>query len=67
MTVNSDDPAYFGGYITENFLAVQAALQLDRDDLCRLATNAIQASFLNQGEKRRLRGELDAFASVHTS
>jgi hypothetical protein len=46
VTVNSDDPAYFGGYLLENYLAVQRALGLSRDDLSLLARNSIEASFL---------------------
>ena len=46
VTVNSDDPAYFGGYIGENFLQTQRALNLDRDQLKILAQNAFAASFL---------------------
>lgn len=62
-TVNSDDPAYFGGYVTENLLAVYDALDLDRDDICRLARNAIEASFLSEEEKQGLMAEFDAFAA----
>ncbi len=62
-TVNSDDPPYFGGYITENFLAVHDALPLDRDDVCQLAKNAIEAVFLPAEEKQRLMEEFDDFAS----
>lgn len=58
-TVNSDDPAYFGGYVTENFLAVQKALNLDRDDIGRLVKNSFQATFLGQQEKQKLVDELD--------
>ena len=58
VTVNSDDPAYFGGYLTENYLAVQKALDLDREDIHHLAQNAIQASFMSQQEKQRLLDEL---------
>ena len=61
VTVNSDDPAYFGGYMTENFLAVQHALGLDKEDLQRLAQNAVQASFISQQERRRLLDELNAY------
>jgi adenosine deaminase len=52
VTVNSDDPAYLGGYIAENFQATQAELHLSRDDIHRLARNSFQASFLSPGEKR---------------
>lgn len=58
-TVNSDDPAYFGGYIGENMLRVQQALDLNADDIHRLAKNAFTASFLNDDEQRRHIAELD--------
>ena len=61
VTVNSDDPAYFGGYMNENYLAVQEALDLDLEDIHRLAQNAIQATFLAQAEKQLLLEELDAY------
>src|ERR671911_1209923 len=60
-TVNSDDPAYFGGYVDENFQAVQKGLGVTRDDVYRLAKNSIQASFLDGGEKQRLSNELDDY------
>lgn len=61
VTVNSDDPAYFGGYIAENFLAVQEALDLDYNDIYRLAKNSFQATFLSREEKQNLLDELDHF------
>jgi len=61
VTINSDDPAYFGGYLTENFLAAQKALGLDRNDISCLVRNSIQAAFLRPDEKQSLLGELDAF------
>ncbi len=65
VTVNSDDPAYFGGYITENLLASQKALGLTRDDIYTLARNAFEASFLRADEKQRLLAELDHFMAAH--
>jgi adenosine deaminase len=53
VTVNSDDPAYFGGYLVDNYLAVHAALGLGQRDLARLAANSFEASFLPPAEKRR--------------
>ncbi len=50
-TINSDDPAYFGGYINENFLAVTNALNLTKKDICQLAKNSFQASFMNEKTK----------------
>ena len=61
VTVHSDDPAYFGGYIGENFQAAQDALGLSRADVHRLAGNAFQAAFLPAKERQRLAGELDAY------
>jgi len=52
VTVNSDDPAYFGGYVADNYLAVQRSLGLSRADIARLASNSIEASFLPQPAKR---------------
>lgn len=60
VTVNSDDPAYFGGYIGENFLRCQEALELDVDDIHALARNAFTASFLGDTDKARHIDELDA-------
>ena len=58
-TVNSDDPAYFGGYIGENFLRVQQALDLNVDDIQSLAKNAFAASFLCDEDQRRHIAEID--------
>jgi adenosine deaminase len=62
VTVNSDDPAYFGGYIAENFIAVQRALQLTAGQIHQLARNAIQAAFLPDTQKQAL---LDKTAAVY--
>ncbi len=51
VTVNSDDPAYFGGYIAENYLAAFRALDLSRADIVQIASNSIEASFLPGAEK----------------
>ena len=51
-TVNSDDPAYFGGYVMDNFRAVIEALDLSADDIRTLARNSFEGSFLSDGEKR---------------
>ncbi|TNE33163.1 MAG: adenosine deaminase [Alphaproteobacteria bacterium] len=61
-TVNSDDPAYFGGYMNENFLAVAKALNLNADHLLTLTRNGIEASFLGDAEKSALFDRVDAFA-----
>jgi len=51
VTVNSDDPAYFGGYINENFKAVADALLLNKEELAQLARNSFEGSFLSAEEK----------------
>jgi adenosine deaminase len=58
VTINSDDPAYFGGYIGDNYRAVAAALGLSAADLGRLAANAIDGSFATPKRKQELRAEL---------
>ncbi len=63
VTVNSDDPAYFGGYVVDNLVAAQEALGLRRRDLVRLARNSFEAAFLDEEERRRRLAEVDAFAA----
>jgi len=62
VTVNSDDPAYFGGYVVENYRAAVAALGLGRDEIVRLAKNSITASFLSAAEKQMWLDRIDAYA-----
>ena len=59
VTVNSDDPAYFGGYVADNYVAAAHALELTRDDLAQLARNSIEASFLDVAAKESLVGQID--------
>ena len=61
VTVNSDDPAYFGGYVNENYLAVTKALELSKEHLYRLARNSFESSFLLPEEKQRYLAILDAY------
>ncbi len=63
VTVNSDDPAYFGGYVNENYLAVARALKLSKPQLAALAENSIHASFLDAADKARLLRDIAAAAS----
>ncbi len=51
VTVNSDDPAYFGGYLNENYEAIANALELSKEDIKTLAINSFKASFLSDSEK----------------
>ncbi|QNE77467.1 adenosine deaminase [Streptomyces finlayi] len=63
-TVNSDDPAYFGGYVGDTFHAVHEALGLDNEHLRTLARNSFEAAFLDHDEERRARylAEVEAYA-----
>ncbi|MEM2336346.1 MAG: adenosine deaminase [Candidatus Bathyarchaeia archaeon] len=61
VTVNSDDPAYFGGYINENYIAVQRALRLDAHHIFELAKNSFQASFLSEQKKQEMLARLESF------
>jgi adenosine deaminase len=63
VTVNSDDPAYFGGYLLDNYLAVAAALHLERADLVSLARNSIMGSLLTDERRAALLAELDERAA----
>ena len=60
-TVNSDDPAYFGGYINQNFLAAFEALPLDETHARQLARNSFAAAFVEPERKRAWLAEVDAF------
>ncbi len=61
VTVNSDDPAYFGGYIEENLRAVHDVHRLEPEDIIQLARNAFRSSFLEPDEKKKYLEELDHF------
>ncbi len=60
VTVNSDDPAYFGGYMTDNFRAVQHAFGLGCEQLVQLSRNAVDAAFLSDERRAELNAALDA-------
>jgi adenosine deaminase len=64
VTINSDDPAYFGGYVLDNYVAIADALGLSRGDLIVLARNSIEATFLSEEEQAGLVAEIDAIAGA---
>jgi adenosine deaminase len=64
VSVHSDDPAYFGGYVGTNFAATAAALHLEDAAIVRLAENSFRAAFLPTGERRRHLDALAAFAAT---
>ena len=59
-TINSDDPAYFGGYLGENWIATARALDLSKAELVTLARNSFTGSFLDPDEVRKHLSALDA-------
>ncbi len=63
-TINSDDPAYFGGYMNDNFVQCQRALGLSNAQLLQLAENAIEASFVDDARKAQLRASVAASAGA---
>jgi len=63
VTVNSDDPAYFGGYVNDNFVAVAHALSLTEQDLTAFARTSFEAAFISQDRRRRLIDELDSYVA----
>ena len=65
VTINSDDPAYFGGYVAENYRAARDALGLTREEIVCLARNSFLASFLSPMEKRGHLEDIDLFLADH--
>lgn len=61
VTVNSDDPSFFGGYVNDNFIACQAALGLSREDLVALARNSVTASFMPAERRAAALAAIDAY------
>ncbi len=61
VTVNSDDPAYFGGYVNDNYLAVQKALNLNKKEIYILARNSFESSFLSTTKKKQMIEKLDNY------
>ena len=61
VTVNSDDPAYFGGYVADNYSAVRDGLGFAREEFRAVAENSFKASFLGEGEKKDLLAELGSY------
>ncbi|MGE8560673.1 MAG: adenosine deaminase [Acinetobacter sp.] len=59
VTVNSDDPSYFGGYMNDNFIAIAEALDLSKDELKQLAKNSFEASFISDAEKQKWSQQID--------
>ncbi|QFI37634.1 adenosine deaminase [Moritella marina ATCC 15381] len=67
VTINSDDPAYFGGYMTDNFMAVGEAHMMTKVEIAQFTFNAIEASFISELEKKRLFSINEAYLALHHS
>jgi adenosine deaminase len=67
VTINSDDPAYFGGYIGENYAAIAASLELTDASLALLARNSINGSFASDARKAQLIREIDEWQNMTVS
>ncbi|MCL4113334.1 adenosine deaminase [Vibrio lentus] len=61
VTINSDDPAYFGGYMSDNFNAVNQAHDMTEQELAQFTLNAIEASFIEESLKQQYRGTVQAY------
>jgi adenosine deaminase len=65
VTCNSDDPSYFGTYITENYLALAAAAGLSSAEVLQLARNAFEVAWLSPAQRAANLAALDAYAAAH--
>jgi len=63
VTINSDDPAYFGGYVGDNYLAVAGDTGFDKEALTEMARNSVEASFASADRKSRIHAEIDGYAA----
>ena len=61
ISINSDDPAYFGGYITENFLVTASEVGLTEKEVCQICRNAFNSTFLPECEKQFFQQKIDLF------
>ena len=63
VTLNSDDPAYFGGYVNDNYRQLAAAVGLTREQVTQMAKNSFEGSFLSDDEKAARIAEVEAYAA----
>ena len=67
VTINSDDPAYFGGYVNENYSAIALALNLSKEEISNLAKNSFHASFLDNDQKEKMIDKINEYVENHRS
>jgi len=65
VTLNSDDPSYFGGYVNANYIQLAKAVGLTREQVTQLAKNSFEGSFLTEADKAKRLAEVDAYAAAH--
>jgi len=65
VTLNSDDPSYFGGYVNDNYSRLAEAVGLTRDQVTQLAKNSFEGSFLGEAEKAAYLVEVEAYTARH--
>ncbi|RYF68703.1 MAG: adenosine deaminase, partial [Comamonadaceae bacterium] len=63
VTVNSDDPSYFGGYVSANYMACEEALGLGREALAQLARNSFEAAFITEDRRQSALAAIDAWVA----
>ncbi|MGC8593837.1 MAG: adenosine deaminase, partial [Nitrososphaeria archaeon] len=64
VSINSDDPAYFGGYINENYYQVAIKQSLTKEEIMKIARNSIDSAFMKKIDKERLLRELEQFSKL---
>lgn len=67
VTVNSDDPAYFGGYINQNYIELWKSLDLSIEEISLLAKNSFTASFLPTKEKQKYYNQIDTYVDTYNN
>lgn len=65
VTVNSDDPAYFGGYMNENYIAIAEALNLSKEHIAQLVKNSFMASWLSDVEKSNMVSQINEYLRIN--
>ena len=65
VSINSDDPAYFGGYIGDNYYALADQFALTKAQVVQLARNSFETSWISENQKRLYLAELDAYVAAH--
>ena len=65
VTLNSDDPSYFGGYVNDNYIQLAKAVGLTREQVIQMARNSFEGSFLPDDKKAQYLAEIDAYVAAN--